>query len=246
MRRFFVEPQLLRGSTGVITGELFRHMSTVLRLKPGDSILLADGAGKEAIATITVVQKESIEVTLEPAPPVPDTAEPLQITVYQGMPKGDKLELIIQKCTELGVTKIVPFMAARSVPKLSGERLDKKLSRWQKIAMEAARQSGRGTVPETGFMESMDEVLRNSNESLRLLLWEGEEEQGLKSVLATSSCTGEIAVIIGPEGGLTGEEADRAMATGYQSVNLGRRILRTETAGLAIVSILQYLWGDLG
>lgn len=246
MRRFFVEPRLLQDKTGVITGELFRHMATVLRLKPGDSILLADGAGNEAIATINAVRKESIEVKLEPASPVLKTEGALQITVYQGMPKGDKLELIIQKCTELGVTKIVPFMAARAVPRLAGERLDKKISRWQKIAMEAARQSGRGTVPETGFMESMDEVLRNSNESLKLLLWEGEEKQGLKNVLATSSCTEDIAVIIGPEGGLTKEEADKAITAGYRSVNLGRRILRTETAGLAIVSILQYLWGDLG
>jgi len=246
MRRFFVEPELLQTRTGLISGELYRHMATVLRLGVGDAIRLADGNGNEAVATIVAVEKEGLRVEIEPAQAaLPAAAMPL-ITIYQGLPKGEKIDLILQKCTELGVARIVPFMASRSVTRLEGERLDKRVSRWQRIATEAARQSGRDSVPEVGFGASIDEILQQGGEGLRLMLWEDEKEQGLRSLLATTPRPGAIAVIIGPEGGLSAAEAAKAVAAGYLPVTLGKRILRTETAGLAVVSILQYVWGDLG
>lgn len=246
MRRFFVEPSLLQGESGVISGELCRHLSTVLRLKAGDVIRLADGAGREAVATITTVAREGIHVALQPLAIEATGAGAPQITVYQGLPKGEKLELILQKCTELGAARIVPFMADRSITRLEGEKLEKRIARWQKIALEAARQCGRGTVPVIEFRPDLRGVVEDDGSDLRLLLWEDARDRGLRTVLETVPRPGTIAVIIGPEGGLTEAEAAMAMAAGYLPVTLGKRILRTETAGLAVVSVLQYVWGDLG
>ncbi len=246
MRRFFVEPGLLQGTSGVLGGELRRHLATVLRLKVGDTVRLADGTGREAVATITALEKDGILVDLEPL--TVDTAfgTTPRITLYQGLPKGEKLELILQKCTELGAAAIVPFMAARSVTRLEGGKREQRVARWQKIALESSRQSGRGTVPRVDFFPDLDGVLKEGGHDLRIMLWEEEREQGLRQLLVTAPVPASIAVIIGPEGGLTPAEAARAAAAGYRPVTLGRRILRTETAGLAVVSILQYLWGDLG
>lgn len=246
MRRFFVEPPLLQGDSAVISGELCRHIATVLRLKAGDVIRLADGAGREATATITVVAKEGIHVDLVPLAMEATASTAPLITLYQGLPKGEKLELILQKCTELGVGAIVPFMAERSIARLEGEKREKRLGRWQKIALEAARQSGRETVPRIDFSPDLRGILQGETSDLRLLLWEDERDQGLHGLLAGAARPETIAVIIGPEGGLTAAEAAMALEAGYRPVSLGKRILRTETAGLAIVSILQYLWGDLG
>jgi len=245
MRRFFVEPGLLQGESVVLTGELCRHIATVLRLKEGDTIRLADGTGREAVASITAVEKEGVRVAIRQ---MANSAagDTLRITIYQGLPKGEKLELILQKCTELGASEIVPFMAARSITRLEGDKLEKRVARWQKIAQEAARQSERGTVPLVGFAPGMEQLLQRDEHELRLLLWEEEEEQSLREVLAAAQRPKSIAVIIGPEGGLTPDEAAMARAAGYRPVTLGKRILRTETAGLAVISILQYLWGDLG
>jgi len=245
MRRFFVEPGLLQGESVVLTGELCRHIATVLRLKEGDTIRLADGTGREAVASISAVERDGIRVAIQQMVAAAAGNTP-RITVYQGLPKGEKLELILQKCTELGVGEIVPFMAARSITRLGGEKLEKRVARWQKIAQEAARQSERGTVPLVDFAPGIAQLLQRRDHDLRLLLWEEEEEQSLRDVLAATQRPESIAVIIGPEGGLTPEEAAMAVAAGYLPVTLGKRILRTETAGLAVVSILQYLWGDIG
>jgi len=245
MRRFFVEPGLLQGESVVLTGELCRHIATVLRLKEGDTIRLADGTGREAVASITAVEKEGVRVAIRQMANAA-AGDTLRITIYQGLPKGEKLELILQKCTELGASEIVPFMAARSITRLEGDKLEKRVARWQKIAQEAARQSERGTVPLVGFAPGMAQLLQRDEHELRLLLWEEEEEQSLREVLAAAQRPKSIAVIIGPEGGLTPDEAAMARAAGYRPVTLGKRILRTETAGLAVISILQYLWGDLG
>ncbi len=246
MRRFFVDPLLLGQSSGVITGELCNHIATVLRLKIGDAIMLADGKGKEAAARITALEKGGVSIEIEPAGAALSEDNVVNITLFQGLPKGEKLDLILQKCTELGVARIVPFVAERSVARLAGERLDKRVQRWERIAMEAARQSGRSRIPVIGFAGDLHTVLKSDSSALKLLLWEGEAEQGLRTVLERSGKPASIAVIIGPEGGLTKAEAVAATAAGFTPVTLGRRILRTETAGLAVTAVLQYLWGDLG
>lgn len=246
MRRFFVEAEFLRQRSGKISGELFRHISTVLRLKTGESLCLSDGCGHEAVALITAVDKEGASVSLEPFYSVPTDKETLAITLCQGLPKGEKMDLILQKSTELGIKRVVPFNAERSVARLDSDRLGKRLPRWERIVQEAARQSGRSSIPSVGFYEDLRELLKLEEGSLKLLLWEGEKEQGLREVIKRTDKPASVAIIIGPEGGLTSAEAKNAAAAGYIPVTLGSRILRTETAGLAAVSILQYTWGDLG
>lgn len=246
MRRFFVAPEFLREGSGLIAGELFRHISTVLRLKCGDRFRLADGSGRGAEAKIVAIGKDGIHVEIGPLQHFAEIAGTPRITVCQGLPKGEKTDLILQKCTELGVARIEFFQAARSVTRLEDERAAKRLSRWERIVQEAARQSGREDIPSVGFSGSLEKALRGKNPSLGLLLWEDEEDLSLREVLAGRERPETIFVVIGPEGGLTPEEAAAAADLGFIPVSLGKRILRTETAGLAVVSILQYSWGDLG
>lgn len=246
MRRFFVQPELLRCSCGTLSGELSRHIATVLRLKTGEGLLLADGCGHEAVATIKAIEKDGIVVALQPVYSVAADEGTLPIVLCQGLPKGEKMDLILQKATELGVSRIVSFNAERSVVRLDGERLSKRVLRWEKIVQEAARQSQRGSVPSVGFYGDYQELLTGETGALKLLLWEAEKEQGLRGFIETCEKPESVSIIIGPEGGLSAAEADQAEKAGYIPVSLGSRILRTETAGLAAVSILQYVWGDLG
>jgi 16S rRNA (uracil1498-N3)-methyltransferase len=246
MRRFFVAPEFLNQESGVISGELFRHISTVLRLKSGDRFCLADGAGHEAEAKIASVGKDGIQVEIGPSRHSSSIGDSPRITVCQGLPKGEKTDLILQKCTELGVARIELFQGVRSVARLEDDRLAKRLSRWERIVQEAARQSGREDIPAVGFSGSLGEALRGNYSALKLLLWEGEEDLSLREVLEGRGKPETISVVIGPEGGLASEEAALAVDLGFIPVSLGKRILRTETAGLAVVSILQYVWGDVG
>jgi 16S rRNA (uracil1498-N3)-methyltransferase len=246
MRRFFVQPELLRCSCVTLKGELFRHISTVLRLKPGAAIILADGCGNEAVAVIKDIGKEGLAVDLQPFYAVFAAESTLPVTLCQGLPKGEKMDLILQKATELGVSRLVPFNAERSVARLEGDRLEKRVARWEKIIQESARQSARGRIPSVGFYGDLQRLLKVEEGYLKLLLWEGEKKRGLREAIETSEKPQSVSIIIGPEGGLTSEEAVKAEQAGYIPVTLGNRILRTETAGLAVMAILQYVWGDLG
>ena len=246
MRRFIIPPHNVDADQLTITGDLFHHIAHVLRLKRVACICLADGSGHEYKGIITSVTGESIVVTLEKSRSAPATESGPRITLFQGLPKGDKLEFILQKCTELGVTGIVPFMASRSVTRVPAGRLKEKLERWKRIVREAARQSNRTSVPEISFAGDLAEVLRLAEDPVKLLLWEEEQRGTLKKVLAELPPPERIAIIVGPEGGLTAEEVASAVKCGFIPVSLGKRIVRTETAGLAIVAILQFYWGDMG
>ncbi|HEU0264241.1 MAG TPA: RsmE family RNA methyltransferase, partial [Geobacterales bacterium] len=140
----------------------------------------------------------------------------------------------------------VPVQCTRSVSRLLGERSSGKVERWQRIVREAARQSGCSSVPEVREVVTFEQAVTASNEELKLLLWEDEEQRHLRQILTAETAPRSVALLVGPEGGLTPEEAEMAMAHGFIAVTLGNRILRTETAGLAAISILQYVWGDLG
>jgi 16S rRNA (uracil1498-N3)-methyltransferase len=230
----------------MITGDLFHHIAHVLRLKKGAHICLNDGSDREYTGIISRVAGESITVTLEETLTAPATESGPRITLFQGIPRGNKLELILQKCTELGVAGIVPFMASRSVARVPAGRLREKLERWQRIVREAARQSNRASVPDISFAADLAEALNLAEDPVKLLLWEEEQAGTLKKVLAELPPPERIAVIVGPEGGLTAEEVASAVKCGFVPVSLGKRIVRTETAGLAIVAILQFYWGDIG
>jgi 16S rRNA (uracil1498-N3)-methyltransferase len=165
------------------------------------------------------------------------------VRLIQGLPKGDKMDLILQKGTELGISRFTPLLSGRSVPRLNQDRRDNRRQRWLKIIEEASRQSRRPCLPRLDEVETFDEVLK-ADEGLKLLLWE-ETCQPLAQVLPTDP-PGSAALLVGPEGGFAEAEVARATQAGFVPVSLGPRILRTETAGFTLAAILQYLYGDIG
>lgn len=247
MRRFFVPPGTLAANSVSIDGALYAHIAKVLRMKTGDQLILCDGTGAEADAEITNVADDYLMATILRVKKYKQTAGTPVITIQQALPKGDKLDLIIEKATELGAVGVTPFNSSRSVPRIPPERLPKKLDRWQKIAAEAARQSQRADIPQISFAEGLAEVLQLADPTaLKLMLWEDERTLHLKDILEQTPRPTIIDVLIGPEGGFSHEEAETAKAAGYIPVSLGQRILRTETASLAVLAILQFHWGDVG
>lgn len=217
--------------------DLRKHLKTVLRLSSGDEVLLFNGVG--TLARAVLAGESQLHITGVSKIPEPGCL----LTLLQGVPKGDKLELILQKGTELGVHCFSVVPMARSVGQVKKERLDKKLLRWERIVQEAARQSHQFRLPEIRTPDSLGEALLSVHADLKLVLWE-ESRRPLQEVLVDKAPRS-IAVMIGPEGGICREETEAAEAAGFEAVSLGPRILRTETAGLAIMSILQYLYGDL-
>ncbi len=245
-RRFLAPGADLSGETVRIEGDLFRHMVKVLRLKIDTPIRLANGRGAECAGIIREIGRDHLTVAVEERRAAPPSGGKLRITLIQGLPKGEKMELILQKGTELGVSEVVPFQADRSVSRIPADRQDERLRRWQRIAAEAARQSGRPDIPTVRLARGMDEAVRDGGHDLKLLLWEEERATTLQGAMGDRPRPASIAVIVGPEGGLTEAEAETARRAGFIPVTLGRRILRTETAGIALLAILQYLYGDLG
>jgi 16S rRNA (uracil1498-N3)-methyltransferase len=246
MRRFIIPPDLMDRGTITIQGDLFRHMARVLRLHPGDRILLSDGSGSEGVGTITDIESRSLTVELSEIhrSPVPVTSP--AITLIQALPKSDRFDLIVQKVTELGIAAIIPFPASRSVVRISSGLTAEKVARWQKIARDAARQSERHSVPVITFAENLDSALRNADQPVKLILMERDGENRLQGILAGIQNPDRVAILVGPEGGFTNEECRNAQSSGFLPISLGSRILRTETASIAMMAILQYQWGDMG
>lgn len=246
MRRFFIDPGAIGSGTALITGELFRHLVTVLRMKVGYRLTLVDGLRGEFDGVITAIRDGEVEVKIEADRSVSPAGTDMAMTLLQGVPKGERMELILQKGTELGAARFIPVLTSRSVPRLSGDKATERRRRWERIVHEAARQSRRSDIPEVGEIVTLATALAAADQEVKLLLWEGENERGLQEVLDMMPCPASVALLIGPEGGLSHEEAQEAMAAGFVPVTLGPRILRTETAGLAVLSILQFVWGDVG
>lgn len=237
MDRFFVSKDAIREDMACITGEDVAHITKVLRLQPGDRICLCDGAGKEYTACIKTTDKQAVTLRLEEARAC-KTEPPYAATLYQALPKAGKMEWIIQKCVELGVVAVQPVMAARCVANPAD--FEKKRIRYQRVANEAAKQCRRGILPQVqGIRPLLD--CDFSGHGLVVLAYEEETDKRLHHVLAGARAR-DIALIIGPEGGLTKEEAAALQARGAHSVSLGKRILRTETAGMAMLAMLLYAW----
>lgn len=249
MHRFYVPAEALREQIVVIMGEEFKHLSNVLRLKAGDTVWLFDGVGHEFAGTIQYIEKEQAGIAL--GEPLSFSREsPLELYLVQGIPKGDKMELIIQKATELGVRGVIPLEAERSVVRLEGKKKEERRERWQKVAVEAAKQCRRALIPIVAIPLKLSELLRVlPSEKLLLIPWE-EGGQPLKAVLTDPALidfkSKAIYILIGPEGGWESREVAQAIECGAIPVTLGPRILRTETAGFAAVSAVMYQWGDLG
>lgn len=246
MRSFFLGANPVVEDLATVSGELYRHMARVLRLKQGSEVALTDDSGRQLCGVVEEVGAKSLTIRITATENAAEQEQGLRVTLYQGLPKGEKLDLILQKCTELGVAEVVTFDAVRSVVKLRGERSTGRLERCEKIVREAARQSGRRSTPKVSIGGSLEVVLREARQTVKLLLWEGEQTTRLHDCFQAHELPESVAIVVGPEGGLSAEEVDQAIACGFTPVSLGKRILRTETAGLAMLSILQFHWGDIG
>lgn len=234
MHRFFALP--LNEDLIKITNEDAKHINKVLRLSIGDEVIVCDGKGTDYICSISSIDKN--EVLLEIKEKHINLAEPkTKITLYQGIPKAGKMEYIIQKCTELGASEFVPVSTNRCVAKMENES---KIERLSKVAYEASKQCGRGVIPKVtnqlSFKQLIDVLLKHE---LILVPYESEENLSLKAALKEINAN-DIAVIIGPEGGFEKEEIDALEKIGAKIVTLGKRILRTETAGMATVAMIMY------
>ena len=245
MARFYVpQPRIEKGMLKV-EGEEVKHIRKVLRLKEGDEITVFDGLGKEFEGTIVEEGLSSVVIRIKNVYSSKRDS-PLEVTLAQSLLKGEKMDYLIQKATELGVKEIVPFLSSRSVPLLEKSKSLKRHHRWERIAIEASKQCGRGVVPRIEFLQDYSEMLpKASPNALRLILWEREGIR-LKEILERSKEKKKIFFVIGPEGGLSQGEVDEAKEAGFIAVTLGRRILRAETASLCLLSILQYEQGDMG
>ena len=245
MPRFHIRNPHIQDGLLKIEGDEVKHIRKVLRLKAGDEILVFDGWGKEFEGTIVEEGRSSVTVKVQGI--FSSTGDSsLEVTLAQSLLKGEKMDYLIQKATELGVKEIIPFFSSRSVPLLEKSRRPNRHRRWEKIAVEASKQCGRGVVPKIESLQDYSGMLRAASTGhLRLILWEGDGIK-LKEVLERSGEKTKIFFVIGPEGGFSQDEVDKAKRAGFVAVTLGKRILRAETASLCLLSILQYEWGDMG
>ena len=229
-----------------IIGPDAHHIANVLRMKAGDELQIVTLDQVSALMTITAVDLKSIQITVKTI--LPGANEPVvKIHLVQGLPKSDKMELIIQKVVELGAVEIIPTAMSNSVVKLAGDKATKKVERWQKIAEAAAKQSKREIIPTIADVQDFQAMLSYTKDiPLKIIAYEVEDHKGLRQVLQAHAATQEIALLIGPEGGIAKEELAAALAQGWQAVSLGKRILRTETAGLAAIAAILYEAGDFG
>ncbi|MFH1624270.1 MAG: 16S rRNA (uracil(1498)-N(3))-methyltransferase [Pseudomonadota bacterium] len=245
MPRFFIEKDRIRNNVAIIAGEEVKHITRVLRLGVGDKVILFDDAGWEYSATIKGGNSRELKGDILKKF-LPQRESPLQIVLGQGLPRLSKMDLIVQKGTELGVSEIVPFHSSRSIPRLTEGKLAKRVERWQKIAREATKQCGRNLIPHICPPVDFAEILtRDLGGSLKLVLWEEGGGVGLKEILDTNQGKKGFFILVGPEGGFIANEIEKAREAGFHPVSMGSRILRTETASISILSVIQHRYGDL-
>ncbi len=244
MHRFIVKDGLRAGAEVQFSAEEAAHAFKVLRLKAGEQVELSDGAGRLFAAELTEVSKEAVSAQV--IEELDGKEAPIRITLYQGYPKADKLELIVQKLTELGACGIVPVVMERSVAKPDPKDKGKRRERLSRIAQEAAKQCGRGMVPQIEEAISWKQALeRMKAHDLVLMPWEDARDMHLMDVFLRQPKALDIAVVIGPEGGISEKEAEEAKKAGAVCVTLGSRILRTETAAIVSTAVAMSLWGDI-
>ena len=239
MPRFFLTPDKFENDSVVIDGENARHISRSLRMRAGDIVTLCDGESNEYVCRLdsftdtqvfaSVIEKKACE-----------SEPPYRVTLMQCLPKSDKMELVIQKAVELGVYRVIPVSSSRCIVKLDDASAPKKIQRWQKIADDAAGQCGRGILPKIEMPMSFADALRAAGDAdLRMFMYEGEGEKSVSMAISTCDKTpSDIYVLIGSEGGFSEEEAAKARENGFVVTTLGKRILRTETAPLCVLSVI--------
>ncbi len=247
MHRFFIKTNVSENQSEIIIDEKsdVKHITKALRVRIGEEIEICDSKGDEYITKVTSLELD--RVLCDIISKVKKNRESnISIELYQGLAKGSKMDTIIQKSVELGVNKVIPMMTKRSIVKLDKKSESKKIERWQKIADEAAKQSKRSFIPIVENVMDIKEVIEKSDSyDLMIIAYELESTQKLKEIIRDKEYKN-IAVLIGPEGGFSEEEVSKSLESGLTTISLGKRILRTETAGVTCISILQYELGDLG
>ena len=246
MRRFFIKQSETALPTSVITGTDAKHIKKVLRLEQRDIITLFDGAGSEYEARIISLSAGSVNVSIIRS--FPSTTEsPVQIIVAQSFLKQRKMDNLVRQLTELGITKWVPFISKRSVPRPDNKRLAARTNRWKKISREALKQCNRSRIMEIGPTVSFEDIFNISKQSsLKIAFWENESKSSNLALARSNRHFTNIFIMIGPEGGFTPQEIEKAKACGFITATLGPRILRAETATIAASVLMQYLFGDIG
>ena len=247
MRYFFIEPAALQKPVVAIEGSEVRHIKNVLRLKPGDKIRLFDGEGFEYDASIQRFFADRVEIEIRRKFPGRKES-PVQIAVAQALLKEKKMDRLLRHLCELGVTRWIPFISERSVPKPGEKRLSARADRWNQIVKESCKQCQRSKLPEIIKTLTFEGLLDYGQScDLKIVFYENESAK-LKSLMAPNppSSPREILLILGPEGGFSDQEIENARAAGYLVAGLGSRILRAETAAIAACTLTQFLYGDMG
>ncbi len=235
------EPQPMNtGESQMLGDSNVQHLARTLRMRAGDQVMLFNGDGQEYLASLLEVDKRSVRVSIEGCE-TPDRESPLQIQIGQALSRGERMDYAIQKATELGMVCMTPLFSERCEVKLNSERQDKRLRHWQQVAISACEQSLRCSVPQIDAPYTLEHWVRTVKADLKLVLHH-HSARALGDLPRPSS----IALLIGPEGGLTETEVKLAMESGFQPVAFGPRVLRTETAPIVAQAILQYHWGDMG
>jgi 16S rRNA (uracil1498-N3)-methyltransferase len=247
LRRFFVEEIGEGKGTLILRGAEANHIRTVLRMAPGDRLVLTDSKGARYEAVIVSLDRHEVGVNLE-RPLPPPLPSPVEITLCQALLRSHPMDMIIQKTSELGVDCVLPFLSERTIVKPDQQAAAGKLRHWREIALSATKQSGRLKPAEIGPLSTFSELvgLWRGEEAMKVVLWEDESVRSLKSLLRSTSPPRKAVAVIGPEGGFSDEEIERCGEAGFVSTSLGQRILRAETAAITLVSLFQYEWGDLG
>lgn len=236
--RIFTDQPLSSGHTIELDEAGSHYLNKVLRMQTGREVRVFNGAGGEFAANILCVTKKSVSLTLGEFC-AENRQSPLNLELAIGISRGERMDWVLQKATELGVTRITPLLTARIEVRLSGERLEKKMAHWQQILISACEQSQRNILPELCEPQGLEQWLSQVDAELRFVLHH-RDHQGLPAEQHPAS----LALLIGPEGGLSEAEIDQALATQFAPLTLGPRVLRTETAPIAAISLVQYLWGD--
>ena len=244
--RFYLPGADIRDGVSTLVGPEFDHLRRVLRLGVGDKVDLFDGTGWEYAGIIEAMMPDRAIVKIAESRR-PERESPLKITLAMGLTKGEKLDFIVEKTTELGVHALIAFTSSRTVPQLDERKMTKRVDRWRKIALSAAKQCGRTKIPVIGSPVQFNDLVEQAAAgAVKIVFWEEETTRSLRELHAALPQTEEVYLIVGPEGGLSADEAAVAQQHGFHTAHLGRRILRAETAAVSVVALTQFLWGDLG
>ena len=245
MARFFVPKENIQGTSATLTGQELEHLRRVLRLSAGDAVTLFDERGWEHDAVIRSLHNDRGKLDIRRSYEA-GRESPLALTLALGLTKGEKMDFVVEKATELGVVAILPFISTFTVPKLDDKKIANRTERWRKIALSAAKQCGRTHIPEILPLCEFGQMVEGAGANqLKLLFWEKETAHSLRQVHDVNADALAILIVIGPEGGLSRAEVESATARNFHSVHLGKRILRAETAAVTVLSLVQFLWGDL-